>query len=153
MMIDWSKFTGSLGTTESSKEFNELCLAIGEQPEVSQDPSEYNDPIGQTTYYSFAHSGIEIGFREGVLNHIHFYFSETEGYSCFKGCLLSNIGEGWDAEKVIQVLGEPLIKGGGKMDMLLGYINNWIKYEYQKYALHLQFNQDGLLCNSSLMLL
>ncbi|MBE8598165.1 hypothetical protein IQ209_17115 [Xenorhabdus sp. BG5] len=152
MMIDWSRFTSALGTTESSKEFNELCLAIGEQAEISQDPSEYNDPVGQTTYYSFVHSGIEIGFRQGVLNHIHFYFDGNEDYACFTGCLLSNISEGWSVEKVVQVLGEPLMKGGGKMDMLLGFINSWIKYEYQKYALHLQFNQDGLLCGGSLML-
>lgn len=151
-MIDWSKFTSALGTTESSKEFNELYLAIGEQTEVSQDSSEYNDPIGQTMYYSFVHSGIEIGFRHRVLNHIHFYFNDSENYACFTGCLLSNIREGWDEERVIRILGEPLMKGGGKMDMLLGYINSWIKYEYQKYTLHLQFNQDGLLCRGSLML-
>ncbi|KAA1187636.1 hypothetical protein [Photorhabdus heterorhabditis] len=152
MIVDWIKFTNALGTTESSKEFHELKLAIGEQAEISKTPLEYNDPIGQTTYYSFAHSGIEIGFRQGLLNHIHFYFDNSEGYANFKGNLLLNIRDGWNEENVIQILGEPLMRGGGKIDMLLGYINSWIKYEYQKYVLHLQFNQDGLLYGASLML-
>ncbi|WP_445375450.1 hypothetical protein ACSLVK_07335 [Photorhabdus tasmaniensis] len=151
MMIEWNKFTSVLGVSESSKEFNELCLAIGEQAQVTQDPLEYNDPVGQTTYYSFVRTGIEIGFRQGGVNHIHFYFDNSDGYENFKGVLISDIQAGWDEEKVLKVLGIPLMKGGGKTDMLLGYINSWVKYEYPKYALHLQFSSNGLLCRSSLI--
>ncbi|MEX0447626.1 hypothetical protein [Xenorhabdus sp. SGI246] len=150
-MIDWNLFINALGTAESSKEFSELCLVIEEQAQVSQDPLEYNDPVGHTTYYSFFQSGILVGFRQGRLDHIHFYSDNNDGYKNFKGVLISDIQMGWNKEKVLEILGIPLRSGGNYMDMLLGYINDWIKYEYPGYALHFQFNPDGLLCHSTLM--
>jgi len=38
------------------------------------------------------------------------------------------------------------------MDMLLGYLNRWIKYEKDAYALHLQFDKNEKLCRANLML-
>ena len=150
-MVDWAQFVISLGKTEASQEFNELRIAIGEEADISSDPIEYNDPLGQTKYYSFTHSGIEIGFRKNVLNHIHFYFTKNEGYDDYKGKLISNICKGWNEEKIRNVLGTPSLTGGGKEDVLLGYINRWIKYEKDNYALHFQFNQNDKLSRVTLM--
>lgn len=152
-MIDWLEFTNALGTTEMSKEFSQLNLSIGEKAQVSDDPAEYNDPLGHTKHYKYLHSGLEIGFRQSLLNHIHFYFDGYEGYSAFKGQLLSGVSSGWSEEAVVQVLGEPTADGGGKLDMLLGYINRWVKYEKEAYALHLQFDQSNQLCRASVMLI
>ncbi|WP_237385420.1 outer membrane protein assembly factor BamE [Xenorhabdus sp. Sc-CR9] len=150
-MIDWNLFINALGATESSKEFSELCLAIEEQAQVSQDPLEYNLPEGPTTYYSFIRSGIEIGFIQEKLNHIRFYSDNNDEYENFTGVLISDIQMGWNKEKVLKVLGTPSRTGGGEVGMFHRYIDDWIKYEYPEYALHFQFNPDGLLCHSTLM--
>lgn len=152
-MLDWIEFTNALGTTETSKEFSQLILSIGEKAQISEDPAEYNDPVGNTKYYKYIHSGLEIGFRQNLLNHVHFYFDGYEGYSVFKGQLLSGVSACWGEATVVQVLGEPTASGGGKADMLLGYINRWIKYEKEVYALHMQFDQSDQLCRASLMLI
>jgi hypothetical protein len=152
-MIDWREFTNAIGMTEMSKEFSQLSLSIGEKAAILDEPAEYNDPLGHTKHYKYLHSGLEIGFRKNVLNHIHFYFDGYEGYSAFKGELLSGVSPGWSEEAVVKKLGKPTASGGGKVDMLLGYINRWIKYEKEVYALHLQFDQSNQLCRASLMLI
>lgn len=152
-MIDWMEFTNAIGMTEMSKEFSQLSLSIGEKATISNEPAEYNDPLGHTKHYKYMHSGLEIGFRQNVLNHIHFYFDRYEGYSAFKGTLLFGVSSGWSEEAVVQKLGTPTASGGGNVDILLGYINRWIKYEKEVYALHLQFNRSNQLCRASLMLI
>ncbi|WP_340617110.1 hypothetical protein [Xenorhabdus entomophaga] len=150
-MIDWNLFINALGAAESSKEFSELCLAIEEQAQVSQDPLEYNDPEGPTTSYSFIRSGVEVGFIQGKLAHIHFFSDNNDEYENFTGALVSGIHMGWNKEKVLKVLGTPSITGGGKVGMFHRYIDDWIRYEYPECALHFQFNPDGLLYRSTLM--
>lgn len=152
-MIDWMEFTNAIGMTEMSREFSQLSLSIGEKPSISNEPAEYNDPLGHTKHYKYLHSGLEIGFRQNILNHIHFYFDGYEGHSAFKGTLLSGVSFGWSEEAVVQKLGTPTASGGGNVDILLGYINRWIKYEKEVYALHLQFDQSNQLCRASLMLI
>ncbi|UZH04879.1 hypothetical protein OJ965_09785 [Pantoea anthophila] len=151
-MTEWIKFIDALGKGEKSRAFLELNASIGEAPILSEDPIGYNDPVGYTKYFKYTLSGIEIGFRKSLVSHVHFYFYNHEGYEIFKGELLSGIGLGWDEKSVKKVLGVPSCEGGGKMDMLLGYINRWVKYEKESYALHLQFDQNHLLCRASLMI-
>ena len=111
-MIDWMGFTNAIGMTEMSKEFSQLSLSIGEKATISNEPAEYNDPIGHTKHYKYMRSGLEIGFRQNLLNHIHFYFDRYEGYSAFKGMLLFGISSGWSEEAVVQKLGTPTASGG-----------------------------------------
>jgi len=151
-MVEWMNFINSLGKAEVSSEFIELNNTIGEAPLLSEDAKEYNDPVGHTKYYKYIQSGLEIGFRKEVVNHVHFYFDGYENYGVFQGELLSGICLGWNEKFVLQVLGKPSDSGGGKVDMLLGYLNRWIKYEKDSYALHLQFDQNDLLCRASLIL-
>ena len=104
-MYEWNKLVDSLGKNEKSIEFLDLMSSIGENPILSEDLIEYNDPDGHTKYYKYIQSGIEIGFRKGVLNHMHFYFDGYENYAVFKGELLSGICSGWNEKSVVQVLG------------------------------------------------
>ncbi|WP_380181043.1 hypothetical protein [Kalamiella sp. sgz302252] len=150
-MISWEDFINALGKEENSSEFLNLCGAIGEIAEISEDSEEYNDPVSRTKYYKFFLSGIEMGFRHNILNHIHFYFDNADGFSTFKGSLLFGINIESTDKLIHQKLGEPVSCGGGKMDMLIGYINKWVKYQYKNYALHLQFNQLNKLYRSTLM--
>ncbi|WP_272677303.1 hypothetical protein ACLI07_17605 [Providencia huaxiensis] len=151
MMIQWAEFISALGKPENSQEVKWLCLSINEVADVSSDPTEYNDPIGRTTYYSFKHSGIEIGFRQNVLSHVHFYLNDDEGYKIYKGKLIYDICVGWNKDNTLKVLGKPSLQGGGNMDMLLGYINSWVKYKFDYYDLNFQFKQDGSLSRCSLI--
>ncbi|MDN4629759.1 hypothetical protein QZH36_04375 [Erwinia sp. BC051422] len=152
-MPGWIKIIDSLGKFEKSSEFIELNDAIGEVPILSEAPAEHNDPVGHTKYYKYVQSGLEIGLRKGVVNHIHFYFDGYEGYACFQGELLSGICSGWNEKSIRHMLGEPSASGGGKSDMLMGYLNRWIKYDKEGYALHLQFDQSDKLCRTSLIYL
>ena len=151
-MAEWIKFINALGKTQTSKEVKQLCLLINEVADISSDPIEFNDALGRTTYYAFVLSGIEIGFRENVLNHVHFYFNDDDGYGRYKDKLISDIGAGWNKKDVIRALGEPLQEGGGNVDMLLGNIDLWIKYQYQNYDLNFQFKLDNTLSRCSLIL-
>lgn len=150
-MFEWDEFINILGKNEHSTEFISFSRNVYENPHILFDPDEYNDPIGKTKYYKFYKSGFELGFRENLLNHIHFYFYEEEGYSPFVGYLTSSIKGGLRKSEVIQRLGNPSIRGEGKLNMLLGYINAWLKYEMKTYSLHLQFNKYDNLCRATLM--
>ncbi|GAB2933826.1 hypothetical protein [Hafnia psychrotolerans] len=150
-MAVWTKCINSLGKNESSSEFTDLILSIGETAQLSEDPIDDNDPIGHTKHYKYIHSGLEIGFRNDLLNHIHFYFDGSEGYGIFNGQLLCGVSSGQSEKSVTEALGKPVSSGGGKMDMLLGYINRWVRYELKGYALHLQFDQIDQLCRASLI--
>ncbi|WP_431022603.1 DUF5680 domain-containing protein [Erwinia rhapontici] len=152
-MSEWKKFINALGKKEASSEFSDLEFSIGETAQKSEDSIDDNDAIGHTKYYKFFQSGLEIGFRENILNHIHFYFDNNDGYDVFTGELLCGIGSGYSEIAVRKALGEPDKNGGGKSDILLGYINRWVKYESEGYALHLQFNQEDQLCMASIIFL
>lgn len=150
-MIEWIKFVYSLGKKENSVEFMALCSAIRESAKISEDPDGYNDPVGKTKYFKFPKSGIEIGFRHNQLSHVHFYFESEDGYSPFLSLLQSGIGSGVSEHDVIQKLGSPTLRGGGKMDLLLGYINKWIKYDLEGFSINFQFNKHEVLCRATLM--
>lgn len=147
----WTKLINSLGKNESSSEFTDLNLSIGETAQLSEDPSDDTDLVGHTKHYRYIHSGLEIGFRNNLLSHIHFYFDGSEGYEVFDGQLLRGVSSGQSEKLVTEALGEPVASGGGRMDMLLGYMNRWVKYEFKGYALHLQFDKIDKLCRASLI--
>lgn len=150
-MVEWDDFIDILGKNEHSNVFISFCRKIEGSPHISLDPDEYNDPVGKTKYYKFYKSGFEIGFRGDLLNHIHFYFYEVEGYSPFVGSLVANVQGGASRSKIIQLLGNPSTSVEGKMDILIGYINAWSKYKKERYSLHLQFNENDHLCSATMM--
>lgn len=92
-----------------------------------------------------------MGFRKDCLNHIHFYFGNEDGYSPFAGNFVPGIKAGMDRVSVANLLGQPTLSGEGKFDMLLGYINGWLKYENVNYAIHLQFEKNNQLCHATLI--
>ncbi|MGL5603576.1 MAG: hypothetical protein ACRDD5_22190 [Silvania sp.] len=151
MTVEWVSFIHVLGKHEHSVDVINLCQAIGEPPDISADSGEYNDPDGKTKYYKFYQSGIEMGFRKDCLNHIHFYFGNEDGYSPFAGNFVPGIKAGMDRVSVANLLGQPTLSGEGKSDMLLGYINGWLKYENVNYAIHLQFEKNNQLCHATLI--
>lgn len=151
MTVEWANFIDVLGKKEDSVEVINLYHAMGESPILSTDTGEYNDPEGKTKYYKFYHSGIEMGFRKNCLSHIQFYFNNEDGYSPFTGNFIPGIKGGMDRAYITKLLGKPTLAGEGKVDMLLGWINGWSKYDYGNYSVHFQYTEHNHLCHATLI--
>ena len=124
----WSDFFQALGQDESGSFVDELRRKIGEQPLVSKTPDSYNDPEGRTEYFKFIKSGMEFGFRLGKLNHIHFFVQPHEGYSAD---LLDRLAKAWSVQEVIAELGLPDEDVPSRVDMLIGHIPRWLRYNFE----------------------
>ncbi|WP_083251874.1 MULTISPECIES: hypothetical protein [Pseudomonas] len=150
-MKTWSDFVRALGQDEGSSIVTDLCREVGEPPAVSETPDSYNDPEGKTKFYKFIRSGLEFGFRSGRLNHIHFFVQRHEGYSAYEADVLGRIAQTWRVQDVIAALGPPTKEVPGKADILIGYIQSWLKYDFKTYALRMEFSEDGRLWKVTLM--
>ena len=150
-MNTWSDFVRALGQDEGGSIVTDLCREVGEPPAVSETPDSYNDPEGKTKFYKFIKSGLELGFRSGKLNHVHFFVQRHEGYSAYKTDVLGRIAQTWRVQDIIAELGPPTKEVPGKVDMLIGYIQPWLKYEIKTYALRMEFSEDGRLWKVTLM--
>lgn len=151
MKLTWDDFLNALGDGEKSSSFRSLVSGIGEPPVTSQTPKEYNDPLGETRFYKFMESGIEIGFRQGRLNHIHLFLDAIDGYAAYRGPLVGGVNEGQLMPSLIEVLGAPTSSGGGATSPLLGYRPKWIRYDHHGYAMRFAFAKDDRLCQVSLI--
>lgn len=151
-MLIWTNFIDALGKPESAPEFSNLVFNIGESAIASETPDEYNDPLGKTKYFQFYRSGLELGFREGRLNHVHLYVQPHESYDAYTGELIQGMTCGSNEASVIQALGPPIARGGGKPNMLIGYVFPWIKYNQDFYAIRMEFDKNNMLRLVSLML-
>ncbi len=147
----WSDFVQALGQDESGSFVDELRRKIGEQPLVSKTPDSYNDPEGRTEYYKFIKSGVEFRFRLGKLNHIHFFVQPHEGYSAYKADLLGRLAKAWSVQVVIAELGLPDEDVPSRVDMLIGHIPRWLRYNFEKHALRMEFTEDGRLWKATLI--
>jgi filamentous hemagglutinin len=150
--LAWEDYIAALGTSERSEPFNSLLASIGERPVISEDPAEYNDPLRHTTYYKFIEHGLEIGFRRGQLNHMHFFLVPNQGYAASKVQLVANVDSGWNKGAVSSRLGNPNLSAEGKHDPLLGYMNSWDKYEQKDHAIRIEYGPKGNVVLVSLML-
>lgn len=143
-MIKWQQVINALEKSENSEEFLKLENSIGEKPEISEDPTEYNDP-DKTKYYEFFKTGILIGFRKQHLNHIQFFLKVENNYSIYKGKLFREIDANYTEKMIIELLGNPSKKGGNEQSPFWGYINSWVSYDMGSYTLHFEFTKNGAL--------
>jgi hypothetical protein len=152
-MIDFDKFISVLGVAEDSKEFSEFVLSLSEKFIISEDLDEYNDSIGKTKHYECFELGFSIGFRQKILNHIHFFFEEYESYSICKKIDFLNLSINATSteQEIVKQLGSPVFSGGGYPDAFFGYINRWIKYEENAYFLHFELNASNKIAKVSLI--
>ncbi|WP_425220047.1 hypothetical protein [Ralstonia solanacearum] len=150
-MVTLEKFIDVLGLGKGSERMSALTTEIGEAPLISRTPADFNDPVGETEYYKLINSGIEIGFRGGVLNHLHLYVQEHEGYGMYKGDLFGMPAQGVSEADVLRNIGNQDAQGGGEMDMLIGYIHKWIRCDRQGFALRAEFSEDKRIRKLSLI--
>ncbi|UZE18716.1 hypothetical protein LOY70_03715 [Pseudomonas sp. B21-054] len=150
-MNTWSDFVRALGQDEGGPMVTELYRKVGEPPAISETPDSYNDPEGKTRFYKFIKSGLELGFRSGKLNHIHFFVQRHEGYSPYKADVLGRKAQTWRFQDVIAELGPPGKEALGRVDMLIGYVQKWLKYDFETHALRMEFSENGHLWKATLM--
>ncbi|MCL2892094.1 MULTISPECIES: hypothetical protein [Pectobacteriaceae] len=142
-MLAWNNLVEMLGCSKANNEFIYLPQKLNELPVFEE------GVLGDRSYYSFFNSGILFLLEDDLVNQISLYMQADEGFSIYTGELPLPVN-GRESE-IIRVLGVPSESGGGKMDMLLGYINRWIKYKIENYTLHIQFDQNDKLCRVTLM--
>lgn len=150
-MNAWSDFVRALGQGEGEPIVMEVCHRVGEMPVILETPDSYNDPAGKTKFYKFFESGLEFGFRAEKLNHIHFFVQAHEGYSAYRGDVLGRVAQAWSEQEVLQELGHANKGGQGGLDMLIGYVHPWVRYEFGMHALRMEFSKDGNLWKATLM--
>ena len=142
-MLIWNEFIKLLGCSKLDGKFIEISSDFNELPAIEE------SVLGDRNYYSFLHSGVSFLLEDEVVDQITFYAKQGEGFSEYKGELPVSINS--SEHEAVQILGHPSASGGGKMDALTGYIDRWIKYEKDGYALHLQFNQNDNLSRVTLI--
>lgn len=142
-MLTWDGFVEMLGCQKADDKFIHLSQEFNELPNLDE------SVLGDRDYYSFTNSGVFFLLENGLVDQIAFYIEADEGFSKYRGEL--PFPSSSSESEIIHLLGIPSSLGGGKTDVLLGYINHWIKYERDGYALHLQFNNNDQLCRVTLM--
>ncbi|MBL5922083.1 hypothetical protein I7V28_13390 [Lelliottia amnigena] len=142
-MLIWNEFIKLLGCSKLDGKFIEISSDFNELPAIEE------SVLGDRNYYSFLHSGVLFLLEDEVVDQITFYAKQGEGFSEYKGELPVSINS--SEHEAVQILGHPSASGGGKMDALMGYIDRWIKYEKDGYALRLQFNQNDNLSRVTLI--
>lgn len=150
-MPSWGQFIGSLGKGVESSEFTTLISSIEEKPIITNDPDEYDDLDGGTKYYSYPKSGVLMGIRVGVLDHVHLYIEGHEGYQPYKGEVPKNIDLEANEQKIITIFGIPERSGGGNFDALLGYLYRWVRYDFISHKVRFEFSQENKLREMTLM--
>ncbi|WP_155636215.1 hypothetical protein [Burkholderia stagnalis] len=150
MNASWADFVGALAGEESGAGVARLVEKIGESPIVSETPEAFNDPL-KTTYWKFLKSGVEIGFRGGVLNHVHLFAVPHEGYGLYSGEIMGHAANTWTLTSTKDRLGPATKEKQGYQDGLLGYIYPWCRYEFPGYAVRMEFLQDAALRKISII--
>jgi len=152
MTLSWNSLVSALGEEEVSASVSSLLSDIGEVPNISDIPDEYNDPLGKTRFYKFNRTGLEFGFRQNRLNHVHFFIRGQEGYEVYNGPLEDGLSVSTSESELQRIFGVPSSAGGGKQNSLLGKKHRWIRFDKDRYALRYEFASDGALCKVSLIL-
>ncbi len=147
----WSDCIQTLGQDEHGAAVVGLWRKVQETPTISETPDSYNDPDGKTVFYKFIKSGLEFGFRSGKLNHIHFFVQPHEGYSAYSSDVLDRAAQVWTVEEVVRELGSADKSGQARVDMLIGQIQQWCKYEFPTHGLRMEFSEDGCLWKVTLV--
>jgi hypothetical protein len=142
-MNSWPDLVAALHLGENDEAVKQIFLKIDETPEISETPENYNDPLGKTKFYKFLKTGLEFGFRLEKQNHVHLFVQSHEGYSPYNGAVFGKIAHAWSYQTIVDQFGCPSKEGGGKVDMLIGYVQPWVSYDFDQYNFRLEFTADG----------
>lgn len=144
-MLKWCALIDMLGRSKNERNFTLLVQVMNELPVIEP------DMLGIREYYSFYHSGILFLAESEQIEQISFYIEPKDGFFQYEGELPIDNPSCRSESDIVNLLGEPAFSGGGKHDLLLGYMNRWVKYEKNGYNLHVEFNENDLLSKISVM--
>jgi hypothetical protein len=150
-MNAWSDYIKALGQDEHCSMIMGLWRKLEEPPIILETPSDYNDPDGKTRFYKFIETGLEFGFRSERLNHIHFFIQPHEGYSAYSADVLGRPAKKWTVQEAVKELGPADKSAPARIDMLIGPVQQWAKYEFPTHDLRMEFSDDGRLWKVTLV--
>lgn len=134
-----TEFVRFVGKNASSIEVREFVRSIGKDPIVTS----YEE--GARNYYTFAEEGLDIVFDDGVATAVHMYGAAAEEHAVcpYIGPLPHGLSFADSRNSVLAKLGQPAKSHPGRDDPRPGIrIRPWVKFNFDTYALHVQFTQD-----------
>lgn len=150
-MSSWPDLVAALCLGENDEAVKQVFLKIKESPKISETPISYNDPLGKTRFYKFLKTGLEFGFRLEKLNHVHFFVQSHEGCSAYNGDIFGKKAQAWNHQEIVNQFGHPRKEGGGKVDILIGYVQPWVIYDFDHYSFRVEFTADGGVWKATLI--
>jgi len=129
----------ALGETHPSPKILEGIKVIGagfvETPSV----------IEGNYFFEFFTEGVSFNFENDCLTQISIYLTPFGEYESFRGEVFDiKKPERVDWNFIRSLLGEPKSQGGGEVS-LSGYINPWVKYNFDGVYMNLEFDQNESL--------
>jgi hypothetical protein len=101
------------------------------------------ESIEDTYFLSNQLKGIDVTLTDKlIVKSIHLSSGSHSGNKQFKGELPFNLEFTMSRKMIQKLMGIPNITGGGFKDSLFGYINQWDKYLFDTFSLHLQYSND-----------
>ncbi|MET0774903.1 MAG: hypothetical protein ABWZ65_05340 [Pseudomonas mandelii] len=150
-MNSWPDLVAALHLGENDEVVKQVFLKIDETPKIVETPENYNDPLGKTKFYKFLKTGLEFGFRYEKLNHVHLFVQSHEAYSAYNGDIFGKKAQNWSYKAIVDQFGHPSKEGGGTIDMLIGYVQPWVSYDFDQYSFRVEFTADGGVWKVTLM--
>jgi hypothetical protein len=140
-IISVERLIPMLGCSRSDPRVTELIDALDSDVTFSIDKEDGADD----EYMEVKTRGLSLYFDAGRLASIFLYTKQKDPSYCdYALPLPSGLSFGQSKSAVLQNLGSSFSTGGGKKGFF-GEIPEWVKYEREEYALHLEFG-NGTSC-------
>jgi hypothetical protein len=130
---------GFIGCDRGDFRFNEFISSLNIRPLITIDKEDgANDE-----YVEFKDAGIGFYFENNILMSIFLHSGEDgKGYLKFQEPLPMGMCFGQSIDEVANCLGSPDAKGGG-YDAFFGDVPQWVRYNIENYALHIEFAHNS----------
>jgi hypothetical protein len=132
-----------LGKSVNNADIKNFMLKLNEKPEINN-----FEMIDGTIYYSFKKSGISFLFKKDKLDTIFLYSEGHEGFKQYKGTIPAGVNFSDNRATANKKLGLPSQSGGGGkvpeiLKSTIDKIPIWDKWRFPRYALHIEYYDDG----------
>lgn len=135
--FEFASLAKSLGMSRHDTDL----MSYIDQNEDSIEVERVQDSEIDDEYIIFKDEGVCFLFEEGKLDSIFIYSDLNElGISGYSRSMVKGISFHDNESQVVNQLGTPDRRGGNK-EWILGYIPKWIKYVFEEYKLHIQFDE------------
>eukprot|EP00040_Diaphanoeca_grandis_P044561 m.12760 g.12760 ORF g.12760 m.12760 type:complete len:181 (+) comp9428_c0_seq1:127-669(+) len=123
-----------LGCKESSVELHQFLTKVSGSIITPPSPTD-SKTFSSTKYSNYKTLGVSLAFENGLLDCIHLYNTNVDGYTGYTGPCPYKLRMDKTGVDIITLLGEPSKKGGGEYRT-----NTWVAY----CQLGIQINFDAI---------